>query len=176
MAAAIAGLLILAVFLTSAVTVARSGLVGTAAVSGALQEATRLDGQQFRTEISFDDAAINTDDGNCNLTVTGDNTGAVSIVDFSMMDVIVQLTQGNNAPQSLEYTTGGTPSSAGDWAKPVTSASDKFELGLFNPGETMVIKAMLSLTVGGDTSGEVTVSTPDGVTDTATFSLTTPCP
>ena len=54
MAAAIAGLLILAVFLTSAVTVARSGLVGTAAVSGALQEATRLDGQQFRTEISFD--------------------------------------------------------------------------------------------------------------------------
>ena len=82
MAASLAGLLILAVFLTSAVTVSRTNLVGTAAVSSALQESTSLDGQQFRTKISFDDAAINTVDGSCNLTATGDNTGAASIVDF----------------------------------------------------------------------------------------------
>ena len=92
------------------------------------------------------------------------------------MDVIVQFTQANNAPQSLEYTTGGTPSSTGEWAKTVTSATDKFEPGLFNPGETMVIKAKLNLTQAGDTSGILTVGTPNGVTDTATFSLTTPCP
>ena len=110
--------------------------------------------------------------------MTGDNDGVTSISNFDEMDVIVQMVEGNSPPQSLTYNSGDSPTSTGDWAKDLTpfSTSDAFQPGIFNPGETIVIQAKLSLTVAGDSNATMTVAVPNGVTGTRTVSLTTPCP
>ena len=156
----------------------RSTLAGNVATGGALREAAQFEGEQSRTELGLTGALISTAGGDCILTVTGDNDGATSISDFSDMDVIVQFAEANNPPQQLSYTTGDTPSSTGNWAKILTpfSTSDKFQPGIFDPGDTIVIQAQLSLPVAGDTTGTVTIGAPNGVIDTLSFSLSTPCP
>ena len=153
----------------------RSTLFGNVVTSNAIKEATQLVGERNRTEISIQSAAINTSSGSCILVVTGDNEGATSVSDFSMMDVIVQFGEANNYPRRFTYTTGDSPSSAGDWAKELVSTSDLFQPGIFNPGEIIVIRGKLSLPEANDTAGTVTVGTDNGVIDTASFSITTPC-
>jgi len=169
--------LILAVFLTGVLMMSRTTLFGNMLTSNAMKESAQLLGERARTEMSLKTPTITTADGSCTLTVTGDNTGSTAITDFPLMDVIVQFAPGANDPQRLNYTTGDSPPSTGDWAKNLTpfSTSDKFQPGIFNPGETVIIKAKLAATVVGDTTGTVTVAAPNGVIDTASFSLTTPC-
>ena len=156
-------------------TTFRTNLYGNVLVGNAIKEATQLTGERNRTEIALAGAAVSGDGGSCTLTVTAENTGSTSTADFSHMDVIVQLTQGNNPPRQLAYTGSALPSN-GEWTKTLPAASDRFEPGIFNPGEPMVITAGLALPSPGDTSGELTVGMPNGSTATASFSVTTPCP
>lgn len=178
MSATIAGLLILAVFLAGVLMMFRSTLFGNVSTGSALREAAQFEGEQSRTEIKLTAGSVSTAGGNCILTVTGDNDGVTSISNFDEMDVIVQMVEGNNPPQSLTYNSGDSPTSTGDWAKDLTPffTSDAFQPGIFNPGETIVIQAKLSLTVAGDSNATMTVAAPNGVTGTRTVSLTTPCP
>ena len=176
MAASVAGIMILAVFLVGGLMILRTSLFGDVLLGNAVKEAVDLEGERARTVIGLGTPSIDTGDGTCTLTVTGDNDGAVSLGDFSTMDVIVQTLEGNNAPVQLNYTTGDTPSSTGDWAKELPSTSDIFAPGIFNPGETITIKARLDLSVAGDTAATVTVGTQNGVTDMRSLSVVTPCP
>ena len=104
-------------------------------------------------------------------TVAVENNGAVSLVDPSRMDVIVQFPGGNNAPQRLTYAGAGPPN-LGEWAS--TSISGSFDPGIFDPGEDMQIDAKLSLSAS-DPTGTVTVATPNGVIATASFPAVSPC-
>ena len=156
----------------------RTGLFGDVLISDATKDASRLLGERARTEISLRSAAIGTANGICTLTVTGDNIGATSIDDFSRMDLIVQFSEGVNVPQRFAYTTGASPVSTGDWVKDLNLASnpDLYEPGILNPGEAIKATAKLDLPSAGDTSGTVTLGTPNGVIDTLSFGLVTPCP
>jgi len=180
MGIALAGLLIIGVLFSGALIIFRSELLGNLLVTDALKEASELTGEQVRTRIDLTDFEIDTGDGKCILTVTGDNTGATSIADLGKMDVIVQFTTkfttGDNPPQRLTYVTGDKPSTTGDWAK--RSISGEFEPGIWNPDETLILKGWLNLALGSvDITATVTVATPRGVTDTITASdvLTLPC-
>ena len=176
MGTALAGLLIIGVLLSGALIIFRSDLLGNLLVTDAVKESSQLTGEQVRTRINLTAASIDTGDGNCNLTVTGDNTGSMSIADFDKMDVIVQLTTGDTLPQRLTYVTGDTPSTTGDWAK--RSISGQFEPGIWNPDEELVLKGRLDLSLGTvDTIATVTVATPNGVIDTFTTTdvFSVPC-
>ena len=168
MGAAVAGLLLLGVFFTGQAIMSRSSLYGNLLVATATKEAIRLSGERARSLIAI--AGTNTD-GLCNLTLDVDNTGAVSIRDPSLMDVVVQFAGGSTSTQRLVYV-GSGPLALGEWT--ANSISGQFEPGIFNPGETMQISGKISLAVP-ESTGTVTVGTPNGVIDTAPFPAVTPC-
>ncbi len=173
-----AGLLILAVFLTGTLTMFRAELLGNLLISNAAREASRLAGDRVRTEISLKGATISTGGGSCTLTLTGDNTGATSIVDFPSMDFIILFPEGMNMPQQLIYSTGGSPVSTGGWVKGLGSVlnPDLYQPGILNPAETIVATAKLYLPMPGDTSATVVLGAPNGITDSLSFGLSSPCP
>ncbi len=162
MAATLAGLLILGVFFTTEMIMFRSNMYGNLVTAESTQHATRVSGERARTIIEIAAAVT---DGFCNLTIDLDNDGAVSLVDPSHMDVIVQFPGGSNSPQRLIYVGSGPPS-LGEWAS--ISISGAFNPGIFDPGEDMQIDAKLNLSAS-ETTGTVTVATPNGVIATASF-------
>ncbi len=168
MAAAVAGLLILGVFFTSEVMMFRANVYGNLVTTTNTKQAVRLSGERARTIIDIDGTGIYS---LCYLRVDLKNKGAVSLVDPSRMDVIVQFPGGVNPPQRLTYAGSGPPS-LGEWAS--TSISGAFNPGIFDPGEDMQIDAKLSLSAG-DPTGTVTVATPNGVIATASFPAVLPC-
>jgi len=133
------------------------------------KQAVRLSGERARTIIEIEDTSTH---DLCYLAVDVENKGAVSLVDPSRMDVIVQFPAGNNSAQHLTYVESGSPS-LGEWA--AASISGAFNPGIFDPGEEMQIDAKLLLSAG-DSTGTVTVATPSGVIATASFPAVSPCP
>ena len=168
----------MAVFMAGALTTFRTGLAGQTAMGQATKQAAKDAGERARTRIVLTTVSLSTAGGTCILTVTGDNIGATSIAEFSRMDMIVQLAEGNNSPQRLTYITGDTPASAGQWTVALGSAStaDLYEPGILNPGEAITAKARLDLTVAGDTRATVTLGTPNGAAVAKSLNLITPCP
>ena len=168
MGAAVAGLLLLGVFFTGQAMMSRSTIHGNLLLAIATKEAIRLSGERSRTVIAITGA---TTDGGCNLTVDVDNTGAVAIRDIPIMDIVVQYPGGSTTPQRLAYTSSG-PLALGEWTP--SSISGQFDPGIFNPGETMQISGKLSLSAS-ESTGTVTVGTPNGVIDAASFPAVAPC-
>jgi len=148
----------------------RANVYGNLTTTASTKQAVRLSGEQARTIIGIVATSTGTP-GFCNLTVDVGNTGSVSAVDPSGMDVIVQFPGGNNAPQRLTYVASGPPA-LGEWT--ATSISGVFDPGIFDPGEQMQIDAKLSLSAS-DPTGTVTVATPNGVIATASFPAVAPC-
>jgi len=164
----IAGVLILALLLAGGVAMSRAALVGNAINSGAQKQATELVGERARTDIDITGATGDTT--NSTLTITVVNRGATAVADFSKTDLVVQYTPGTPAPLDLTYKASG-PLVGGEWTMTLDPATDLFEPGIFNPGETMTITAKLvGIFAAGDT-GTVTVSTPKGVADTRLFTF-----
>ena len=176
MGISIAGLLVFGVLFSGILALSRSGLVGEVMVTDATRGAVELVGERNRTAISIASGpTISTADGSCTLTAGVKNTGYISIAEYSDMDVVLQLTEGNNAPQRLPYSTASTPAT-GDWSKSFVSTADLFEPGILSLDETMTITGTLSLPQAGDTTGKLTVGAPNGITAEGSFSLETPCP
>ena len=167
MASTLAGLLILAMFLTTSLITFRSTLFGEVAVSSASREASKAMGQNARTEITIDSAVGDTF---CSLTLVITNTGAIRVLDVAKMDVVVQFGVGNNAAQQLAYTASGPPS-VGQWTHSALSGS--FEPGILNPGESLTIDGKALLVELG--TGAITVGTPNGVTDSIELAAMAPC-
>jgi len=144
-----------------------STLSGKVLLSDAASASSRVVGERIRTAIGITSA---TGDGDCNLTVEVENTGATSITDFAHMDVIAQFPGDNNAPRQMIYTQEVVPG-MDEWV--VTSITGAYEPGIFNPGESMTLKAKMLLVEAS--GGTVTVGTPNGIVHTASFSTLSPC-
>ena len=145
MGPAIAGLLILGILFTGALMLFRTTLFGDVLISNAMKDASQLSAERARTIISINDTTGDT----ATLTVEVMNAGSttihplrLSLVDYSIMDIIVQFPGLDTTPRRLAYTESSPPGS-GEWTKSLISTSDKFEPGIFNPGETMIITAKL---------------------------------
>ena len=167
MASTLAGLLILAMFITMSLITFRSNLFGEVAVSSAGREASRAMGENARTELAIDSAVGDTF---CSLTLVVINTGATRVLDVQKMDVIVQFGAGANAAQRLTYAPSGPPL-AGQWTD--TALSGSFEPGIFNPGESLTIDGKALLIETG--TAAITVGTPNGVTDSIELEAMAPC-
>lgn len=167
MASTLAGLLILAMFLTTSMITFRSTLFGDVAVSSASREASKVMGDNARTEITIDSVLGDTF---CSLTLVVVNTGATRVLDIEKMDVIVQFGSGANVAQRLTYTPSGPPS-VGQWTD--TDLSGSFEPGIFNPGEALTMDGKVLLLETG--TGVITVGTPNGVTGSIELAAMAPC-
>jgi len=167
MGVALAGILILAVFVGGVLVMFRTTLYGNLLVSGATKSSAQLVGERARTVIGI---TSTTGDGACNLTVVVENTGATTITDFSLVDFIVEFSVGINPPRGMIYSSSEPPD-FGEWV--VSSITGPFEPGSFNPGETMTLNAKISMIEASD--GTLTIGTPNGIIDTASFPMLTPC-
>lgn len=91
MVVSITGLLVMAVFFAAMLDTFRSNLVGDMLVGPAIKEATYVSGERNRTEIGITGGpTLSASSVECTLRMTGDNTGATSMFDFSSMDLILQ--------------------------------------------------------------------------------------
>ncbi len=158
-------------FITSAMALWRVDLVGKLLVSDSTNAAVQRDGERARTAIDITGAGGNVTDGI--LTVYVQNVGSTSIpeTDLPNMDLIVKYDLSARDPLAFNYTQSDPPG-AGEWTK--ISISGLFETAIWNPGETLGIRA--ALVGGGCDPGTLTTSTPSGVTDTAAFSCDGPPP
>jgi hypothetical protein len=167
MATTLAGLLILAMFITTSLISFRSTIFGDMAVSGATRVASRAMGELLRTEISIDSVAGDTF---CSLTLDLTNTGASRVVEIGQMDVIIQFASGNNAPQRLTHISSG-PVAVGEWT--ATTITGPFEPGILNPTESLTIEGKAMLVEPG--TAYITVGTPTGVIDSIELAGMNPC-
>lgn len=167
MAPTLAGLLILALFITTSMVSFRSNLFGDLAVSGAARDASRVMGENLRAEIAIDSVVGDTF---CSFTLVVTNPGATRVLDIGGMDLIVQFGTGNNVAQKLTYVSPG-PISVGEWTD--TDLTGAFEPGIFNPEESLTIDAKALLVESG--TANITVGTPNGVTDTVELPAMAPC-
>ena len=168
MGAALAGLLILSLMLTSFMMFWRVSLVGNDRISAAQKQMIQLEGRRARTEIDVTSSGSKS----CRtlvINLLNEGHTSVSKSEFPRMDIIIHFTGTSDPSQSLTYEPLGLASlDKGEWID--TSISGQFDTSVWNPGETLKIEAQLkdfSLLA----SGTLVVSTPNGIIDTYTFSF-----
>ena len=143
--------------------------VDTGALS--VEEITATRGEVMRTEISL----LNAGRLGENIEVALSNTGQMKLSSFSKWDVIIQYYDDGDTYYTkwLPY----TEETLGDneWQKTgiYLDAGDEtpeaFEPVILNPGEEMKIEAKLSPPPQGGTTVDVIISTPNGVSESASF-------
>jgi hypothetical protein len=106
------------------------------------------------------------------LRVTVDNSGQTKLASFNKWDFIVHYDDGGtHYNRWLPYTTGAPGDN--EWEKAricLNGQAEAFEPGILNPQEELVILAKLSPLPGNATTGDVTITTPNGTYDSISFS------
>lgn len=101
------------------------------------------------------------------LRITVENAGQTRLASFGKWDLIVHYSDGDSFHTIwLPYTTGGLNNN--EWQKArigINGPSEYFEPGILNPGEELVMLARLSPLPGYNTTGELTVVSPNGIYD-----------
>ena len=164
MAVNIAGVIVIGVLIVVLSVMARTSIVSTTLVGFSAFQGNDLNSERAKTRLEF----VSARGGAGNLTLNVKNTGLISVFDFSSMDVIVEYLDAsdNQVSTHLTYTTGTLGNN--EWKK--TSISpDAYQPGAWDPGETIVLDALLSPTQKVDTTAAVTVTTPNGVSAVWSF-------
>jgi hypothetical protein len=106
------------------------------------------------------------------LRVTVKNSGQTKLASFDKWDVIVSYTDAAGATFSSWLPNTDTLPGANQWQQAgigLDGPTEFFEPGILNPSEEMVILARLNPLPGAATSGVVSITTPNGVHDSVSF-------
>ena len=109
MGAALAGLLILSLMLTSSMMFWRVSLVGNDRMSTAQKQMIELKGEQARTDLNITTAAGNRNNDTLSVSVKNDGATSLALTDFSKMEVIVIYDGATPAPTRFTYTATDPP-------------------------------------------------------------------
>ena len=180
MSIVISGAMVMAIFLLVAM-LTFSTVLGTTTTQGtSLREASDLRvGQVTGTIFITSATAIASGDGS-NVTVTADNTGAISYANWSELDLLTKYTNstGDQEVKRLDYTCKqlcGDSGGPGDNQWTVSSLSpDSYNPKMWDPDETAIIDLRLVPAAGAGTQGTVAVVVPGGVSDSAYFTNQVP--
>ncbi len=173
MAIAVVSIICIALIVVGGMTMSQ-GFLSSAESTGLGVAAIGVrDGEIMRTELTPLTADVG--QGGQTLEVALRNSGQVKLARFSKWDVIVEyygqggayrvawLPYVDGTPGNNEWTVNGIYLSAENLTAEV------FEPGILSPGEEMVIDAQLSPSVKNNTSGDVVISTPNGVPASISF-------
>ena len=102
------------------------------------------------------------------LSLTFKNAGATRLAQFDRWDVILQYTDGGGNYHVNWYAsgTGWTPQIYQSVSPPMP---ERFDPGILNPGEILLIQVNLSPPAGAGTINLATVGTPSGITASTVF-------
>ena len=175
MSIVIAGAFVMATFLLVAMIIFTTVLDTTTTQGSSLSEASDLRVSQVAGTISIaSTAAADSGDGT-NITVTGDNVGAMSYANFSDLDVLAKYTNstGYLEAKRLAYICKqlcGGSGDPGDNQWTVSSISpDSYNPKMWDPDEKAIVKLRVVHPVKTGTSGTVVVVVRGGVFDSAYF-------
>jgi archaellum component FlaF (FlaF/FlaG flagellin family) len=158
---AIAGLIVITILVLAMLTLFHSFLSAQDTISASWQQMTKRMEERARTDLS-PVGAETTPLGNA-VEITLSNEGDTKLADFEQWDVILQYTDSDGHATTTWCSFG---SGQNQWTKTI---DELFEPGILNPGEEMVIEALVSPAVGSPSTNTATVATPNGITATAVF-------
>lgn len=170
MATAVVSIICIALIVLGGMTMSQGILTSADTTALSVEEISAREGEIMRTEVDAVRAAyLSWADF---LRVTVDNSGQTKLASFSKWDFIVNYYDGEGTYYTkwLPYTEG-TPGD-NEWQKArvcLNGQPEFFEPGIMNPEEELVILAKLSPLPGDATTGEVIISTPNGIRDSISF-------
>ena len=159
---AIVSLLCIALIVFGGMTMSQGFLTSVDSTTGGLESLARQEEQVMRTGLSSENATM---ESSSQLSITLRNTGQEKLYNFDRWDVIVHYHDGSGGYHIkwLPYNSGAP--SSNEWAISgiyMDGQPEVFEPGILNPGEDMVIEAVLDPSVGDETTNRVVVSTDKG--------------
>jgi hypothetical protein len=171
MATAVVSIICIALIVLGGMTMSQGILTSADTTALSVEEISTREGEIMRTEVDAIRAAhLSWAD---RLRVTVDNSGQTKLASFSKWDFIVNYYDdgGTYYTKWLPY----TEETLGDneWEKArvcLNGQPEFFEPGIINPEEELVILAKLSPLPGDNTTGEITITTPNGIYDSISFS------
>lgn len=173
METAIVSIICIALIVVGGMTMSQGFLSSADSTMVGVEAISVREGEIMRTELS----PLTADVGPAGRTVEVAlrNSGQVKLSRFSKWDVIVEYysQDGTYHTAWLPYA-GGTPGDnewtvEGIYLSAENQTAEVFELGILSPGEEMVIEARLNPPVKKNTTGDVLVSTPNGVPNSISF-------
>ena len=175
MSIAISGTLVMVVFLVVALLMFGTFLDTTSTQGASLNEASDLRASQVTGTVSITSTvAVDSGDGT-NVTMTADNTGAISYGDFSQVDLLAKYTNstGDQEVRRLNVVCKQLCGDATDpddnqWAITIISP-DGYNPKMWDPDETINVSIRLAPPVKSGDSGTLVLVVPGGVKDSAYF-------
>ncbi len=169
METAIVSLMCIVLIVFGGMTMSQGFLTSSDTTALSMEEISVRDGEIMRTELSTVNATLHS---SSMLEVRLQNNGQTKLASFSKWDVIVQYyrASGKYYVEWLPYTEGILGNN--EWQKAgiyLNGEPEAFEPDILNPGEEIRIMAKLSPPVGPDTTNSVVVSTPNGISASASF-------
>ena len=162
MSATISGILIVAVLLFGTIMVWKATLIGNDLMSNAMRESFNLLQDKSKTEVTM--SAVSFDPLLCELSMEATNTGSVSIVRSSSMDLVVKLEGANHFNRKFEFMPSDSTLLSESWQMDTGSNQFAIEPEILNPGETAKILVALDLPDPGITFGNIILAASNGVT------------
>lgn len=137
------------------------------ALATSWQEMEARRAEQTSTYLDATEAVVN-DDGTL-ITLTYRNEGNSRLMDFKPWDVIIQYYDESDEYHVgwLPFKPGGTPSE-NEWAvegiylDATSGVEERFEPGILNPGEEIVLQVQVSPEIGPDTTALTALITSNG--------------
>ena len=175
MSITISGAIVMAVFLLVALLILGAVLATTTTQGTSLREASDERLTQLAAGLSITSTSAADSGDGTNVTVTGDNTGAISYGNFTEMDVLTRYTNttGDQEVRRLLYVCRqlcGDSGSPGDNEWTISSISpDSYNPKMWDSDEMSTIVLRVAPPVKSGTSGTVVVVGQGGVSDTAYF-------
>ncbi|MDP2931354.1 MAG: hypothetical protein Q8O05_02505 [Chloroflexota bacterium] len=173
METAIVSVLCIALIVIGGMTMAQGFFTSVDATAGGLEQISTRDGAIMRTDISTL-SAIQPSSMFLNLTLR--NSGQTKLASLDKWDLIVQYTDIGDVYHViwLPYTSGALGDNQwikeGIYLDAASRTEEVFEPGILNPGEEMIIQAKLNPATKSATAHLVTVSTPNGIPASISFS------
>jgi hypothetical protein len=170
---AFVSIICMALMVIGGMTMAQGFLRSIDDTSANISEISERDREIMRTNISILDASQS---ANNTLAVNLSNIGQTKLAAYDKWDVIVHSTDAGGISHVtwLPYTDSGLNNNEwqleGIYIDAEAKTPEVFDPGLLNPEEEMVINCQLDPPVGPNTTNMVSISTPNGITVSKTFS------
>ncbi len=169
MATILVSIICIAMIVVGGMTLSSGILTSTDAAAISVDEISLREGEIARTDLNISRGTyLSWADL---LRVTVENDGQTKLASFSKWDVITHYTDGAAYHSEwLPYTTGELNNN--EWQKArigLNGPLEYFEPEILNPGEELVILAKLNPLPGSNTTGEITVASPNGINDSISF-------
>jgi archaellum component FlaF (FlaF/FlaG flagellin family) len=169
MATILVSIICIAMIVVGGIALSNGILTSADTTAISVDEISLREGEIFRTSLDITRGTYLSWEDLLRVTVTND--GQTKLASFNKWDVIVHYSDGSAYHSEwLPYTTEGLNNN--EWKKArigLNGPLEYFEPEILNPGEELVMLAKVSPRPGSNTTGEITVASPNGINDSISF-------